>query len=75
MYKDLDEQTLARHCSRKDRMAEDELYRRYAARLHTLGKRYLGDEDDAKDLMLDTYRTENPLMFSLASGLRFTFGK
>ena len=25
--------------------------------------------------MLDTYRTENPLMFSLASGLRFTFGK
>lgn len=54
MYKQLDEQALARHCYRKDRMAEDELYRRYAARLHTLGKRYLGDEDDAKDLMLET---------------------
>ena len=35
-------------------MAEDELYRRYAVRVHTLCKRYLGDEDDAKDLMVDT---------------------
>ena len=54
MYKDLDEQALARCCSQKDRMAEDELYRRYAVRLNTLCKRYLGDEDDAKDLMLET---------------------
>ena len=54
MYKELDEQALARYCSQKDRMAEDELYRRYAVRLNTLCKRYLGDEDDAKDLMLDT---------------------
>ena len=35
-------------------MAEDELYRRYAVRVNTLCKRYLGDEDDAKDLMMDT---------------------
>ena len=54
MYKELDEQALARYCSQKDRMAEDELYRRYAVRLNTLCKRYLGNEDDAKDLMLDT---------------------
>ena len=54
MYKQLDEQELARYCSQKDRMAEDELYRRYAVRLNTLCKRYLGDEDDAKDLMLET---------------------
>ena len=54
MYKQLDEQELARYCSQKDRMAEDELYRRYAVRLNALCKRYLGDEDDAKDLMLET---------------------
>ena len=54
MYKELDEQTLARYCSAKDRMAEEELYRRYAVRLNTLCKRYLGDEDDSKDLMLET---------------------
>ena len=54
MYKELDEQTLAGCCLQKDRMAEDELYRRYAVRLNTLCKRYLGDEDDAKDLMLET---------------------
>ena len=54
MYKDLDEQALARLCSQRDRLAVDELYRRYAARVHALCKRYLGDEDDAKDLMLET---------------------
>ena len=54
MYKELDEQTLARYCSEKDRKAEDELYRRYAVRVHTLCRRYLGDDDDAKDLMLET---------------------
>ena len=54
MYKEWDEQTLARYCSQGDRMAEDELYRRYAVKLYTLCKRYLGDEDDAKDLMLET---------------------
>ena len=54
MYNQLDEQALARCCSQKDRLAEDELYRRYAVRLNTLCKRYLGNEDDAKDLMLDT---------------------
>ena len=54
MYKDLDEQALARYCSQRDRLAVDELYRRYAARVHSLCRRYLGDDDDAKDLMLET---------------------
>ena len=54
MYNQIDEQALARNCSQKDRMAEDELYRRYAVKLNTLCRRYLGDEDDAKDLMLET---------------------
>ena len=54
MYKDLDEQALARYCSQKDRLAVDELYRRYAARVYSLCRRYLGDDDDAKDLMVET---------------------
>ena len=54
MYKDLDEQELARHCSQGDRLAEDELYRRYAARVYTLCRRYVGDDDEAKDLMQES---------------------
>lgn len=53
MYKDLDELELARFCRERDRSAEDELYTRYAARLLTLCRRYLGDPDDAKDAMQD----------------------
>ena len=54
VYKELDEQALARYCSERDRLAEDELYRRYAARVYTLCRRYVGDADEAKDLMQDT---------------------
>ena len=54
MYKDLDEQELARYCCEGDKLAEDELYRRYAARVYTLCRRYLGDHDQAQDLMQDT---------------------
>ena len=53
MYKELGEQELARYCSRGDRSAEDELYRRYAARVFTLCRRYLADSDEAKDMMQD----------------------
>ena len=54
MYQDLDEQALAICCSKKDRMAEEELYRRYAARVFTLCRRYTDDSDDAKDLMQES---------------------
>ena len=54
MYKELDEQELARYCCGGDRLAEDELYTRYAARIYTLSRRYLGDDDKAKDLMQET---------------------
>ena len=54
MHQEWSEQKLAILCSQKDRMAEDELYRRYAVRVNTLCRRYLSDEDDAKDLMLET---------------------
>ena len=54
MYKNLDEQALAEACRVKDRLAEDELYTRYAARVYTLCRRYLGDADDAKDLMQES---------------------
>jgi RNA polymerase sigma-70 factor (ECF subfamily) len=50
----LDEQELARHCSQGERLAEDELYRRYAARVYTLCRRYVGDDDEAKDLMQES---------------------
>jgi len=55
VYKELDEKTLAGYCSARDRQAEDELYRRYAARLLTLCRRYCADGDDAKDLMQDAF--------------------
>ena len=54
MYTDLDEQELARRCSQGDRLAEGELYRRYAARVYTLCRRYLGDDEEAKDLMQES---------------------
>ena len=54
MYKDLDEQELARLCSQGDRLAEDELYRRYASRVYTLCRRYVGDDEEAKDLMQES---------------------
>ena len=54
MYQDLDEQALAICCSKKDRMAEEELYNRYAARVFTLCRRYTDSPDDAKDLMQES---------------------
>lgn len=51
----MSEQELARHCCNGERLAEDELYRRYAARVYTLCKRYMGNADDAKDLMQETF--------------------
>ena len=54
MYKELDERALARYCSQGDRMAEEELYNRYAARVYTLCRRYTDNPDDAKDLMQET---------------------
>ena len=54
MYRGLDEQALARFCSQKDRLAEEELYKRYAARIYTLCGRYVGDDEEAKDLMQES---------------------
>ncbi len=54
MYREVDEQTLARFCSQGDKTAEGELYRRYAARVYTLCRRYAVDDDEAKDLMQES---------------------
>lgn len=51
MYKGLDERELARFCRDGKELAGDELYRRYAARIYTLCRRYMGDDEDAEDLM------------------------
>ena len=53
VYRELDEQALASYCSKRDRLAEEELYRRYADRVFALCRRYVGDADEAKDLMLE----------------------
>jgi len=53
-YNELDELTLAKCCLQHDRLAEEELYRRYADRVYSLCRRYLGDDDEAKDLMLES---------------------
>lgn len=57
MYKELDEQSLARLCSENDERAQEELYIRYAARLFTLCLRYSNSRDDAQDLLHDSFLT------------------
>ena len=54
MYNELNEEQLAGLCRKGDSLAADELYRRYAARLLTLCRRYCGGRDEARDLMQDT---------------------
>lgn len=51
MYQALNEQDLARCCAQGDRAAEEELYKRYAARVLTLCRRYTDNPEDAQDLM------------------------
>ena len=51
MYKELNEPELASKCREGDSLAADELYRRYAARLLTLCRRYSSSLEDAEDLM------------------------
>ncbi|MBR0532277.1 MAG: RNA polymerase sigma factor [Bacteroidales bacterium] len=50
----LNEQMLAKSCSEGNKAAEEELYRRYAVKVFALCRRYLRNDDDAKDLMLET---------------------
>ena len=51
MYQALNEQDLARCCAQGDRAADEELYKRYAARVLTLCRRYTDNPEDAQDLM------------------------
>jgi RNA polymerase sigma-70 factor (ECF subfamily) len=54
VYKDLSERDLAAYCRERDRMAENELYRRYAARVLSLCRRYINDDEEAKDMMQES---------------------
>lgn len=54
LYSELNEQELARLCCGRDRMAVDELYKRYATRVYALCRRYIRDDEEAKDLMQDS---------------------
>jgi len=49
------EKDLAKSCSQGNKMAEEQLYRTYAVRVYALCRRYLGDDEEAKDLMLETF--------------------
>ena len=51
---DIDDFELAKKCARGDEDARRELYTRYATSLYALCVRYLGDRDEAKDLMHDS---------------------
>lgn len=46
---------MAKSCSQGNKLAEEQLYRTYAVRVYALCRRYLGDEEEAKDLMLETF--------------------
>ena len=46
---------MAKSCSQGNKLAEEQLYRTYAGRVYALCRRYLGDEEEAKDLMLETF--------------------
>lgn len=48
------ERELASLCAAKDKKAQGELYDRYAGRLFTLCFRYVGDREEAQDLMHDS---------------------
>lgn len=48
------EQELASRCAAKDREAQGVLYTRYAAMLYALCFRYVGDREEAQDLMHDS---------------------
>lgn len=50
-----DEQNLAVLCSKRDRKGEDELYTRYAARLYALCLRYCNNQDEAMDMVQETF--------------------
>ena len=47
------EQELALRCAKNEREAQGELYARYASALYALCFRYLGDKEEAQDLMHD----------------------
>jgi RNA polymerase sigma-70 factor (ECF subfamily) len=48
----LDELTLIAGCQKQDRLAQQELYRRFSARLFGVCRRYLGSGPDAEDALV-----------------------
>ena len=53
MKGNLSDGELALRCARKDSEAQSELYTRYAGRLYAVCFRYIGEREDAQDLMHD----------------------
>lgn len=55
VYRDIDEQKLAKLCADKDKRAQEELYSRYATRLYALCRRYSDSRNEAQDLVHDSF--------------------
>ena len=53
MKGNLSDSELALRCARKDSEAQSELYTRYAGRLYAVCFRYIGEREEAQDLMHD----------------------
>lgn len=51
----LEEPELIKSCSAGERAAQEELYTRYAARVLTCCRRYCDNEEDAEDILQDTF--------------------
>ena len=51
----IEDNELARLCARGDEKARNELYARYAAYLYALCIRYVGDREEARDLLHDSF--------------------
>ena len=54
MLNPVSESELALRCAHKDSKAQGELYTRYAGRLYAVCFRYIGDKEEAQDLMHDS---------------------
>ena len=50
----ISESDLALRCAAKDQKAQGELYTRYAGKLYAVCFRYIGDKEEAQDLMHDS---------------------
>ncbi len=62
---------LIQRCKKGDRKAQNELYKLFAAAMYNVCRRMMGDEDDAKDVLQDTFIDAFTKLDSLQNELIF----